>query len=107
MLLRGCVVTTTAADPQPFVISRQDFDRVIPPVGVEVGRLVRKRILTAKLILNFDEGVRHVGDLERKERASAGSGGDPLQDFVAAMGDAGYVGADGINNDLSPLRHVN
>src|SRR5881398_2776170 len=73
MLLRGCVVTTTAADPQPFVILRQDFDRVIASVGVEVGRLVRKRILAAKLILNFDEGVRHVGDLERKERASAGS----------------------------------
>src|SRR5437867_1631715 len=61
MLLRGCVVTTTAADPQPFVILRQDFDRVIASVGVEVGRLVRKRILAAKLILNFDEGARHVG----------------------------------------------
>src|SRR5207253_1004957 len=107
MLLRGCVVTTTAADPQPFVILRQDFDRVIASVGVEVGRLVRKRILAAKLILNFDERVRHVGDLERKERASAGSVGDPLQDFVAASAGAGYVGADGINNDLSPLRHVN
>src|SRR3989442_15434627 len=107
MLLRGCVVTTTAADPQPFEILRQDFDRGIPPVGVEVGRLVRKRILTAKRILNFDEGVRHVGALERKERASAGSVGDPLQDFVAASAGAGYVGAAGITNDLSPLRHVN
>src|SRR5438552_17875833 len=107
MLLRGCVVTTTAADPQPFVILRQDFDRVIPPVGVEVGRLVRKRILTAKLILNFDEGVRHVGDLERKERASAGSVGDPLQDFVAASAGAGYVGADCINYDCCTLRPGN
>src|SRR5213595_1243302 len=107
MLLCGCVVTAAAANPQPFVILRQDFDRVVAPVSVEVSRLIGKSILTAKLILNFDEGVRHVRDLERKERASAGSVGDPLQDFVAASARAGYVGANGINNDLSPLRHVN
>ena len=80
---------------------------MIPPVGVEVGRLVGKRILTAKLILNFDEGVRYVRDLERKEGASAGGVGDPLQDFVSATAGAGYVGANGIDNDLSPLRHFN
>src|SRR5439155_23880763 len=107
MLLRRCVVTTTSADPQPFVILRQDFNRVIASVSVEVGKLVRKRILAAKLILNFDEGVRHVGDLERKERASAGSVGDPLQNSVTATAGAGYVGANGIDNDLSPLRHFN
>src|SRR5438876_10209957 len=107
MLLRGCVVTTPAANPQAFVILRQDFDRVVAPVGVEVSGLVGKSILAAKLILNFDEGVRHVGDLERKERASAGSVGDPLQDFVSATAGAGYVGATGIDNDLSPLRHFN
>src|SRR5213080_1849812 len=107
MLLRGCVVTTAAADPQPFVILRQDFDRVVAPVSVEVSRLIGKSILAAKLILNFDEGVRYVSDLERKERAPAGGVGDPLQDFVTASAGAGYVGADGIDNDLSPLRHVN
>src|SRR5207245_9633266 len=107
MLLRGCVVTTTAADPQPFVILRQDFDRVIASVGVEVSGLVGKRILTAKLILNFDEGVRYVSELERKERAPAGGAGYPRQDFATASARAGSVGADGINNDLGPLRHVN
>src|SRR5438132_12091992 len=107
MLLRGCVVTAAAANPQAFVILGQDFDRDVATVSVEVCGLVGKIILAAKLILNFDEGVRHVRDLERKERASAGSVGDPLQDFVAASARAGYVGADGINNDLSPLRHVN
>src|SRR5437667_6714735 len=107
MLLCGCVVTATAANPQAFVILRQDFDRVVAPVGVKVSLLIGKSILAAKLILNFDEGVRHVRDLERKERASAGSVGDPLQDFVSATAGAGYVGADGIDNDLSPLRHFN
>src|SRR5437879_13704413 len=106
MLLRGCVVTTPAADPQPFVILRQDFDRVIAPVGVEVSGLVGKRILTEKLILNFDEGVRHVGDLERKERASAGSVGDPIQDFVDARAGAGYVGTNGIINGMRLLRLI-
>ena len=80
---------------------------MIAPVGVEVSGLVGKRILTAKLILNFDEGVRYVSDLERKERAPAGGVGDPLQDFVSATAGAGYVGANGIDNDLSPLRHFN
>src|SRR5438132_10992227 len=105
MLLRGCVVTAAAANPQPFVILRQDFDRVVAPVSVEVSRLVGKSILAAKLILNFDEGVRHVGDLERKERASAGSVGDPLQDFVSATAGGGDVGAVGIDTDVSALRH--
>src|SRR5436309_14816185 len=107
MLLGGCVVTAAAATPQPLLIWRQDLDRVVAPVSVQVSRLIGKSILAAKLILNFDEGVRHVRDLERKERASAGSVGDPLQDFVSATAGAGYVGADGIDNDLSPLRHFN
>src|SRR5437867_12476701 len=105
MLLRGCVVTTTAADPQPFVILRQDFDRVIASVGVEVSRLVGKSILAAKLILNFDEDVRHVGDLERKERASAGSVGDALQDLVSATARAASSRADAIANHFSRLRY--
>src|SRR5438876_12411232 len=105
MLLRGCVVTAAAANPQPFVILRQDFDRVVAPVSVEVSRLIGQSILAAKLILNFDEGVRYVSDLERKERAPAGGVGDPLQDFVSATAGAGYVGADGRDNVLTPFRH--
>jgi len=78
---------------------------MIAPIQVEIGRLVGKGILAAQFILNFKESVRHIIDLEGEERTPASRLGDSFQDFVSAPARAGHVGADGINDDLSPLRH--
>jgi hypothetical protein len=76
-------------------------------VAFEIRGLIGDRILAAQLVLYLGEGVGHVANLERKERAATRGIGNSLQDFVACALGAAHIGADRVNNRFRALRHFN
>ena len=105
MLLCGSIVAAAAAVPQAFVILREDLDGVVAPVRVEIGGLVRKRVLAAKFVLNLDECVGDISNLEWEESPPTGGICDSLKDRIPTSSGAGHVSTDGVDNNFSPLRH--
>ena len=87
------------------MILRQDLDGVITAISGESRGMIGERILAAQLVLNFGKSIGNFGDLEWEEGAAPGGFGDVFQDFVAFIVRAGDIGADGVNDHFSTLRH--
>ena len=101
------VITASGAYAKIFAIIGDDLDGAEVAVGLEVCRLIGNVILAAKFILNFGEGIGYVTNLKGEKSAASGGIGHALQDFIAGTVGATHVGADGIDDGIRPLRHLN
>ena len=80
---------------------------MIPAVGLELCRLVGNGILAAQFLLDGAEGASNVAHLKREECTPSGRRGQLFQSIITAHDDAAIVCADGVDHDLSALRHLN
>src|ERR1700757_3519370 len=104
-LLRGGVVAAACPHPESLLIVGDNFDGSVMAVMLEIRGLVGNGVLAAEFVLNLGEGVGHIANLEREERASSGSVGNTLKNLVAgALGPADICG-NRIDDGFGPLRH--
>src|SRR5437588_12273748 len=73
-------------------LQRRNLDGAIPPIGIEIGRLVGNHILAAEFVFNCGERVRNVFHLEGKESAPAGGLGQLLKHLVTPHDQSAVVG---------------
>ena len=76
------------------------------PIGVEVGRLIRDRVLAAQFLFDSGKRVCDVFHLVGEKGSSPGGIGQFVQNLVSAQNQPAIVGGDGINKDLGALRHL-
>src|SRR5215470_15746994 len=100
-------VSAARANVQVLAIHSQNLDGAIAPILLEVGRLIGNGVLTAELVLNLGESIRHFTNLEREEGVATGRVGNALEHFVTLPFAAGNVCADGVDDHLRALRHLN
>src|SRR6185369_5892615 len=105
--MSGREVSLAGADHDILVVTCQDMDCAVATVGIEIGGLVRNRILAAKFILNGVECVYHIFHLVREECASASFFRELFEQLVSASLHIAVVGADGINGYFGATRGFN
>src|SRR5580658_1952207 len=100
------VPSAARAHPQILAVVGLDLNSAVMAVRFEVSRFVGNGVLAAEFVLNFEERVGHVANLEREKRTAAGGVGDALKNFIARSLGAADIGADGVNDGLGALRHL-
>src|SRR5579872_1225497 len=100
------VVSAARAHLEILTVIGNDLDRAVVAVGLEVARLVRDRVLAAEFVLNCGEGVGDLTDLKREKGVPTGGVGDAFENSIAGTLSATHVSANGVDDGLGALRHL-
>src|SRR6476660_10575020 len=84
----------------------QDCDGMVSAVRLQICGFVGQRILAPQFVLYLRERIGYVRNLEGKEWTSATCIGNSLQNFVAFVSGSNNVRADGVDDYLGALCHV-
>src|SRR6266567_5315372 len=87
-------------------VSAIEVDRPERSVVLEVGRRVGERILAAQFGLNLVKAISHLLDRRREQHLTASLFGHFRKNLVALAAAWCPVGADGVDDRLSALAHL-
>src|SRR5580698_6501744 len=87
-------------------IDRMQVDRAERAVMLELRRFIDQQVLAAQLFFDIVEADGHIVNTLGVESLTAGSVRDPLQHVVTLVPAGADVRADGVNNRLRALAHL-
>src|SRR6185312_14625260 len=108
-LLLGDVIAPFYANTELLLgfVGHGDLYWAVLAIREELVRLVGDYVLAAELFLNVMKSIGQILKLEREEGAAAGGLCEHFQVLVSLVNTAaGEVGADGVDDDLGALGHV-